>query len=71
MKKLSMIADDLRVDSFTTDAPDAGRGTVQGAQLSAAGTCLYQDTCRCTQRECLNPSEPGYATIVNNVCVRC
>ena len=71
MKKLSLNIDELRIDSFVTDLADDGRGTVQGAQISAAGTCIGQNTCRCTRQECYQPSEPGYATIVNNVCIRC
>ncbi|HEX6039309.1 pinensin family lanthipeptide [Longimicrobium sp.] len=65
MKKLSLKLDDLRIDSFATDAADGERGTVQGAQITAAGTCL------CTRQGCYAPSEPGYATYVNNICIRC
>ena len=65
MSKLSLKIEDLRIDSFTTDAADQGRGTVQGAQISAGGTCF------CTRHECVTPSEPGYATIYNGVCIRC
>ncbi|MBB4636880.1 pinensin family lanthipeptide [Longimicrobium terrae] len=71
MKKLSLKLDELRIDSFVTDAESAERGTVQGAQISAAGTCIGQNTCRCTRAECYQPSEPGYATFVNNICIRC
>lgn len=65
MKKLSLEIDELRIESFTTDAADGGRGTVQGAELTVGGTCF------CTRHECVEPSQPGYATYVNNVCIRC
>lgn len=65
MKKLTLETEALRIESFATGANAAGRGTVQGEQLSAGGTCF------CTRHECLQPSEPGYATYVNNICVRC
>lgn len=61
MKKLSLTIEDLRIESFTTDAADGERGTVQGAQITAAGTC----------QGCYQPSEPGYRTYVNNMCIRC
>jgi hypothetical protein len=70
MKKLNLKIDELRIDSFVTDAESAERGTVQGAQITAAGTCGLS-VCRCTRADCYQPSEPGYATIVNNVCIRC
>ncbi len=65
MKKLSLKLEDLRIDSFTTDAADGERGTVQGAQISAAGTCF------CTRHQCVEPTEAGYATYVNGICIRC
>ena len=65
MKKLSLRIDDLRIDSFETAAADGRGGTVQGLQFTAFGTCL------CTRQGCYEPSEPGYATIVNNICIRC
>jgi hypothetical protein len=65
MKKLSLKIEDLRVASFATDAAKGECGTVQGAQLLAGGTCF------CTRHECVEPSQPGYATYVNNVCIRC
>lgn len=72
MKKLNLKIEDLRIESFATDAPDGGRGTVQGAQASAAGTCFGQQTCVvCTRQQCYEPSEMGYATFVNNICIRC
>ncbi len=71
MKKLSLKIDDLRIESFATHAADEDRGTVQGAQASAA-TCFGQATCVvCTRHQCVPPSEPGYATYVNGVCIRC
>lgn len=71
MKKLSLNIDALRIESFATDAAEDARGTVQGAQDSAA-TCFGQATCVvCTRQECLEPSEPGYATYVNGRCIRC
>jgi hypothetical protein len=72
MKKLSLKIDDLRIESFETDATDGQRGTVNGAQVSVAGTCIGQPTCVvCTRQQCLEPSEPGYGTYVNNMCIRC
>jgi hypothetical protein len=72
MKKLSLKIEELRIDSFATDATDAPEGTVQGAQVSIGGTCIGQATCGiCTRQACVPPSEPGYVTYVNNVCVRC
>jgi hypothetical protein len=65
MKKLNLNVEDLRIDSFATDAADGERGTVHGAQITAAVSCF------CTRRECYQPSEPGYATYVNNICIRC
>jgi hypothetical protein len=64
MKKLNLKIDDLRIDSFATGLADGERGTVQGAQISAAGSCF------CTRQGCYEPSEPGYATYVNTVCIR-
>lgn len=61
MKKLSLRIDDLLVASFATDVEQGERGTVQGAQASMF----------CTRHECVEPSQPGYATFVNNVCIRC
>jgi hypothetical protein len=61
MKKLSLTIEDLRVASFATDVAEGERGTVQGAQNS-----LF-----CTRHECVEPSQPGYATYVNNICIRC
>jgi len=72
MKKLSLKIEELRIDSFATDAADGPLGTVQGAQVSIAGTCIGQATCGiCTRQACVAPSEPGYATYVNNMCIRC
>jgi hypothetical protein len=65
MKKLSLKIEDLRIDSFAINAADGQRGTVDGAQISAAGTCF------CTRNGCYAPSEPGYATYVNGMCIRC
>lgn len=65
MKKLSLTLEDLRIESFATGAEHDARGTVHGEQISAAVSCL------CTRRECYAPSEPGYATFVNNICIRC
>ena len=65
MKKLSLKTEDLKVASFVTDVAVGERGTVQGAQFSVGGTCF------CTRHECVEPSQPGYATIYNGVCIRC
>jgi hypothetical protein len=61
MKKLSLKIEDLRVASFATDAAEGERGTVLGAQVTRF----------CTRHECVEPSQPGYATFVNNICIRC
>jgi hypothetical protein len=72
MKKLSLKIEDLRIETFVTDAAEGTRGTVQGAQASAAPTCFGQQTCVvCTRQQCYEPSEPGYGTFVNNICIRC
>lgn len=72
MKKLNLKIEDLRIDSFTTQAVDVERGTVQAAQASAGGTCFGQATCViCTRHQCVPPTEAGYATFVNNMCIRC
>jgi hypothetical protein len=60
-RKLSLKIEDLTVASFATDVAQDERGTVQGAQISMF----------CTRHECVEPSQPGYATYVNNVCIRC
>ena len=65
MKKLNLNVEDLRIDSFTTDAADGEGGTVHGAQITALVSCL------CTRQGCYQPSEPGYATYVNGRCIRC
>jgi hypothetical protein len=65
MKKLNLKIEDLRIESFATDTMDGERGTVLGAQISAAGSCF------CTRHECVEPSQPGYVTYVNNMCIRC
>ena len=61
MKKLSLKMEDLRVTSFSTDAAEGERGTVHGAQISMF----------CTRHECVEPTQQGYATYVNNMCIRC
>lgn len=66
MKKLNLKIEDLRIDSFQTDAAAEERGTVDAAQLSAASNCTI-----CTRQQCYEPSEPGYGTFVNNICIRC
>jgi len=72
VKKLSLKIEDLRIESFATDTADGERGTVQGAQVSAVDTCFGQATCIiCTRHQCVEPSQPGYATFVNNMCIRC
>ncbi len=65
MKKLNLKIEDLRIDSFMTDAADGEGGTVHGAQITAAETCF------CTRQNCGEPSQPGYATYVNGRCIRC
>ncbi|MBB4638815.1 hypothetical protein [Longimicrobium terrae] len=44
MKKLSMKVDDLRIESFQTELPIAGRGTLDAAEVSI--------TCYCTRQVC-------------------
>lgn len=48
MKKLRLVVDDLRVDSFVTRQETEDRGTVQGyvsARCTYQGTCLGGATC--------------------------
>jgi hypothetical protein len=61
MKKLSLRIEDLRIDTFATGTAQGDRGTVQGAQISTF----------CTRQQCVPPTEAGYATYVNNMCIRC
>jgi hypothetical protein len=62
MKKLTMKLDDLRVETFTTDAPPAERGTVQGHY----GTTHTQSPTSCDY------TCPGFRTYGGGfACVRC
>lgn len=50
MKKLTLKADELRVQSFAAnEAPAAGQGTVRG--LEATVTCIYPRCGTAVQRE--------------------
>ena len=60
MKKLTLDADALRVESFATQDVDARRGTVRGhddtvetencsINTCPLGTCLTLKTCRCEE----------------------
>ena len=72
MKKLSLKIDDLRIESFATDAASGEQGTVRGEDATVDGTCIGQATCGiCTRQACVPPTEAGYATFVNNMCIRC
>ena len=55
MKKLTLQLDDLRVESFTTQQADAGRGTVQANEWFDAENGVETkaiNTCWCTERTC-------------------
>jgi hypothetical protein len=57
MKKLKLVAGDLRVESFPTRPADDGadRGTVQAHEWVLTPRCVYTDpaeTCWCTERGC-------------------
>lgn len=67
MKKLTLHLDDLRIESFDTDAPATRGGTVNGAQVL---TRRYEVTCG---PQCYEPTEPGYGTYAypGGPCVRC
>lgn len=68
MHKLKLTIEDLQIESFTTATTERQRGTV----AAAAATALGEATCVvCTRLNCGVPSEPGYATYVNGVCIRC
>lgn len=47
MPKLKLALDALAVDTFTTGAAHAERGTIQGAQLTLA-TCSPAENTKCT-----------------------
>lgn len=48
MDKLKLSLDELRVETFRTEANDAERGTVNGNMVSFGGSNC--DTCKCTSR---------------------
>lgn len=57
MKKLTLAAADLRVESFPTQPGDAGteRGTVRANEWVLTPRCVQTqaaDTCWCTERSC-------------------
>ena len=60
MKKLMLQLDDLRVESFSTDAGSTERGTVEGNSLPTVPLCskycppsMYcQETATCTLEVC-------------------
>lgn len=47
MKKMKLDMDELRVDSFDTDAPEARGGTVRAFQ-----TGFFDDTCHSCAADC-------------------
>ncbi|MFL5382229.1 MAG: hypothetical protein ACJ8GN_06910 [Longimicrobiaceae bacterium] len=65
MKKLALKIDDLRVDSFGTEAePSAPRGTVAAAEATA----------RCTVRDCTctcGGADPGLMVEAGPTCFCC
>lgn len=67
MKKLTLHLDDLRIESFGTDAAATRGGTVNGAQVL---TRRYEATC--VAWECYAYTEPGFGTYAGpGPCVRC
>lgn len=53
MKKLRLEVDALCVESFATDEPEVGGGTVQAHVLTPdCMMTLAADTCWCTERNC-------------------
>jgi hypothetical protein len=55
MGKLKLQLDGLRVESFSTEPADAGRGTVQAHEWFGTTTCVETkaiNTCWCTERTC-------------------
>lgn len=67
MKKLTLHLDDLRIESFDTDAAETHGGTVNGAQVL---TRRYEATC--VAWECYAYTEPGWGTAyAGGPCVRC
>ena len=55
MKKLKLVLDNLRVESFATQQAEAGRGTVQAHEWFGTTTCVETkavNTCWCTERTC-------------------
>ena len=52
MKKLRLEIDELRIDSFVTDAPAVERGTVAGNMITqTANTCFHCTRYGCPQTE--------------------
>ncbi|MBB4636882.1 hypothetical protein [Longimicrobium terrae] len=67
MKKLSLKIDDLRIETFSTDAPAARGGTVHAEMVI---TRVYEATC--IPWECYAYTEQGWGTAYNGgPCVRC
>lgn len=67
MKKLSLRIEELRVDSLAAEAGQTRGGTAVGAQ--AVLTRRYEETCQ--PWACVAPTEPGFGTYVDGMCVRC
>jgi hypothetical protein len=67
MKKFRLRLDDLAVVSFSTQAADAGRGTVHGhdSDVSAYGTCAAWTKCGdCAYTTTQLPTDPDCDTYV-------
>lgn len=57
MKKLALVVEELTVDSFQTEQPEAERGTVAG-QAASGFTCVCPTWLRCPTiltRDCCTP----------------
>lgn len=61
MNKLRLSVDDLRVETFATDAVRAGRGTVDAHMITYASGC---NTCQCSSR-------PAACFCTENLSCRC
>jgi hypothetical protein len=54
MKKLSLVIEDLEVETFTVQATDGERGTVAGQQITGGMECNTRDVFWCSAQVTLN-----------------
>jgi hypothetical protein len=54
MKKLSLVVEDLQVESFDIVQAEQGRGTVVGQQITGTMACNTRDVYWCSQQPTLN-----------------